>query len=187
MSGARTQAVGTILLAVATAIAAPARAGADDVRREGDYAGVRPGAPAEARPGKPRRPPPKDALTWIGFAAKDGGAELFAQAPSSFTVVQWTEKGQLVVVLEGLRRQVANTRRPLDTRFFDAPIARVAARRIGAARAARGAPAHKAGIELRISFKDPRAAHELAVRTATEADGMFYAYLSAAAPPATEP
>ncbi|MCE9572602.1 MAG: hypothetical protein K8W52_05550 [Deltaproteobacteria bacterium] len=175
--------LGPILLAVATAVAlGGASARADDIRREGDYGGVRPGAPAEAKPGKPRRPPPKDALSWLGFSAKDGGAELFAQARSSFTVVQWVEKGQVVVVLEGLRRQVANTRRPLDTRFFDSPIARVTARAIGA-RAGKGAAAHKAGIELRISFKDPKQAHELAVRTATEADGMFYAYLSAAGAP----
>lgn len=175
---------GPILLAVATAVAlGGASARADDVRHEGDYGGVRPGAPAEQQAGKPRRPPPKDALTWLGFSAKDGGAELFAQAKSSFTVVQWVEKGQVVVVLEGLRRQIANTRRPLDTRFFDTPIARVAARPIGAGRAGKGGPAHKAGIALRISFKDPKQAHELAVRTATEADGMFYAYLSAAGAP----
>lgn len=173
------------ILALATAIALTGGAArADGPHQEGDYGGVQPGRPADHDGKKPRRPPPKGALTWIGFAPKDGGAELFAQAASAFTVVQAVESGQLVVVLEGLRRQVANTRRPLDTRFFDSPIARISARPVGAHGAGHGGPAHKAGIELRIAFKDPKQAHEAQLRTATEADGLFYAYLSVAGTPA---
>ncbi len=154
---------------------------ADD-HREGEYGGVTPGqtqAAADAAAAKdhkrPKRPPPKDELTWIGFQSKDGGGELFFQAPASFTVAQWIDKGQVVLVLEGLHRQVRNTRRPLDTRYFDAPIARVTARPVGAHGG--GGSAHKAGIEVRIAFKNPKDAHAASVRTATEADGMFYAYL----------
>lgn len=152
-----------------------ANAVADEQHKEGEYGGVTPGqgsgAPHDG--GKhAKRPPPKDELTWIGFAAKDGGGgELFFQAPAAFTVSQRVEKGDVVLVLEGLHRQVRNLRRPLDTRYFDAPIARVIARPVGAH------GAHKAGIEVRIAFKTAKDAHEAAIRTATEADGMFYAYL----------
>jgi len=148
---------------------------ADD-HREGEYGGVRPGVAATpAPPGKRvHHPPRKDELTWLGFEAKEGAGELFFQAPAGFNVVQWVDKGQLVVVLEGLHRQVKNTRRPLDTRYFDAPVARVTARPVGAHG---GARAHKAGIEVRVAFKNPKDAREGALRTATEPDGMFYAYL----------
>ena len=152
-----------------------ASAVADEQHKEGEYGGVTPGqGPHE--PGKHRRPPPRDELTWIGFAAKDGGGgELFFQAPAAFTVAQRVEKGEVVLVLEGLHRQVRNLRRPLDTRDFDAPIARVTARPVGGG--GRGATAHKAGVEVRVAFKSAKDAHEAAVRTATEADHMFYAYL----------
>ncbi len=145
---------------------------------EGAYGGVTAGqgSAATEAPGdrekRKHRPPAKDELTWIGFAAREGGGgELFFQAPAAFTVAQRVEKGEVVLVLEGLHRQVKNLRRPLDTRYFDAPIARVVARPVGA----RGG--HKAGIEVRIAFKSAKDAHEASVRTATEADGMFYAYL----------
>jgi hypothetical protein len=158
-----------------------ARAQVPPDHREGEYGGVTPGqataatpAPTPPKARRARRPPPKDQLTWIGFEAKDGSGQLFFQAPASFNVVQRVDKGQLVLVLEGLHRQVANTRRPLDTRYFDVPIARVTARPTGAGRG------HRAGIEVRIAFKNAKDAHEASVRTATEADGMFYAYLDVA-------
>jgi hypothetical protein len=151
-----------------------ANAVADEQHKEGAYGGVTPGQGSGAHDGgkHAKRPPPKDELTWIGFAAKDGGGgELFFQAPAAFTVSQSVVKGEVVLVLEGLHRQGRNLRRPLDTRYFDAPIARVTARPVGA----RGG--HKSGIEVRIAFKTAKDAHEAAIRTATEADGMFYAYL----------
>jgi hypothetical protein len=136
---------------------------------EGAYGGVTPGEkPSDKdRPdAKHKRPPPKDELTWIGFQAKDGGGgELFFQAPAAFTVSQRVDKGHVVVVLEGLHRQVKNARRPLDTRYFDTPIARVTA-----------TPRRK-GVEVRIAFKNAKDAHEAQVRTAAGPDGMFYAYL----------
>src|SRR5262249_23547781 len=80
---------------------------ADEQHKEGEYGGVTPGqgsaAPHEGK--RAKRPPPKDELTWIGFAARDGGGgELFFQAPSAFTVAQRVEKGDVVLVLEGLHR-----------------------------------------------------------------------------------
>jgi hypothetical protein len=159
-------------LILAALLAGSAARAQPEQHREGEYGGVTPGEkPAsdvkDAAKPRHRRPPPKDELTWIGFQAKEGGGgELFFQAPAQFTVTQHVEKGQVVVTLAGLHRQVKNARRPLDTRYFDAPIARVTAR-----------PRGKKGIEVRIAFKAPKDAHEASVRTATEADGMFYAYL----------
>jgi hypothetical protein len=158
-----------------------AAASADGRHQEGAYGGVTAGqgSGATEAPGdrgkRPRRPPAKDELTWIGFQAHDGGGgELFFQAPAGFTVAQRVERGEVVLVLEGLHRLAHNTWRELDTRYFDTPIARVRARPVGA-RSGKGA--HKAGVEVRIAFKRAKDVHEASARTATEGDGMFYAYL----------
>jgi hypothetical protein len=168
-----------VLLASGPAWAAPA-----GEHPEGEYGGVTPGEAPPSHPdehpgGKARkpRPPPRHTLTWIGFEAKDGDAHLFFQAAEPFTAVQYVDHDTLVVVLEGLRHMRHNTRRPLDTRFFDQPVARVVARPVGARRAGKAGPGHKAGVMIRIWFKDPKAVREGAIRTATEADKLFYTYL----------
>jgi len=161
--------------------AAVAGPGTGTVHHEGAYGGVTAGQGSGAtedpgdREKHKQRAPAKDELTWIGFQAHDGGGgELFFQAPSAFTVSQRVERGTVVLLLEGLHRQAHNTGRELDTRYFDTPIARVRARPVGARG---GKDAHKAGIEVRIDFKNAKDAHEAQARTATEGDGMFYAYL----------
>jgi hypothetical protein len=174
-------------------LAAPAYADTPP-HKEGRYGGVKPGEPqprdAAAKPARPKRLPPKGTLTWIGFEAKDGGAEVFFQAVAPFELTQHVEGATLVVHLE-LRRLGHNTWRQIDTRFFDNPLAGIVARAVGAARAKKDHPARAAGIEARIAFKNAKAAREAALRTATEADGMFYAYLSfpegTDAPPAAPP
>ncbi|HET7499776.1 MAG TPA: hypothetical protein VFK02_02205 [Kofleriaceae bacterium] len=167
-------------------LAAPAYA--DNPHREGQYSGVTPGeVPARdptAKPARPRRPPPKGTLTWVGFEAKDGGAEVFFQSVAPFEVSQRIEGSTLVVHL-GLSRLGHNTWRQVDTRFFDNPLAGIVARAVGAARATKTRRGHGAGIEARISFKNARDVREGEVRTAAEADGMFYAYLKF--PEGTEP
>jgi hypothetical protein len=146
---------------------------------EGDYGGVVPGQPQRNdNKGKIKRSAAKGTLTWIGFEAKNGGAEVFFQSVAPFELEQHVEGGQLVVVLGGLNRLGQNTWRPVDTRFFDNPLAKIAAARVGAARATKDKAAHAAGIEIRIAFKNAKDAHEATVKSATEADGMFYAYLS---------
>jgi hypothetical protein len=153
---------------------------------EGEYGGVSPGQPRKEPSKRPTRPTPKGTLSWIGFEAKNGGAELFFQSVAPFELAQHVEGGALVVHLTGLSRLGQNTWRPIDARYFDTPIAKVAARKVGAAR---GKNAHPAGIEVRITFKNAKDAKEGALRTATEADGFFYAYLdwtgSGSAEPAT--
>jgi hypothetical protein len=108
----------------------------------------------------------------VGFAAKDGGAEVFFQSATKFEVSQELSGGALIVHLAGLTRQVTNTRRPIDTRFFDNPLARITAQ--PGKRGKRG----KRGVDVRIVFKNPKDARQGTLRTATEADGLFYAYLS---------
>jgi hypothetical protein len=152
--------------------------------REGAYSGVTPGQtqphdPAldrSSRPAKPKRPPSRGTLTWVGFEAKDGGAEVFFQSVAPFEVRQRVEGAHLVVHLT-LTRLGHNTWRQIDTRFFDNPLSGIVARVVGAARATKDRPAHGSGIEARIAFKNAKDIKEAAVRSATEADGMYYAYL----------
>ena len=145
---------------------------------EGEYGGVAPDHPGRPDPNqKPKRPPLPGTLSWIGFEAKDGSAEIFLQSIAAFELSQHVE-GNSVVIDVPLSRLGQNTWRDVDTRYFDSPIAHIVARRVGAARAGKAGPSHGAGIEVRVAFKNPKDAHEGAVRTATEADGMYYAYLS---------
>ena len=154
---------------------------ADELHREGQYGGVTPGEvqprDPSSKPARPKRPPPRGTLTWIGFTAKDGGAEVFFQSVAPFEVSQRLEGGALIVHL-GLTRLGHNTWRQVDTRFFDNPLSGILARAVGAMRATKTHPAHGAGIDVRIAFKNPKDAREATLRTATEADGMYYAYLS---------
>jgi hypothetical protein len=172
-------------LALAVALAAvsvPARA--DVTHQEGVYTGAKPGVRPGADVGKPQDRPPAGTLSWIGFEAKDGAATVWLQAAGQFEIAQRLEGATLVVEVSGLRRMVRNTRRPIDTRYFENPLARITAKVVSARRARKGRPARRGGIELRIAFKNPKDAREATTRTATEADGLFYTYLSF--PPGTD-
>lgn len=162
-----------LLASPATADTAP--------HKEGDYGGVTPGEPAtpapSARPAKAKRPPPKGTLSWIGFEAKNGGAEVFFQSVAPFEVTQHLDGATLVVHLS-LTRLGANTWRQVDTRFFDNPLAGMTAKAVHASRATKAHAAQTSGIDVRIAFKNPKDAKEAAVRTATEPDGMAYTYLT---------
>jgi hypothetical protein len=171
---------GTLVVA-APAIAQPAEAPPEGaVKKEGEYGGVTPGqAPAAEKGTKHKHAPARHSLNWLGFTPKEGGgAEVFFQAADAFDVSQRMEGNTLVVTLEGLKKQARNTRRPLDTRFFDTAIARVSTKVVRAKRGKKG------GVEVRIAFKDVKDAREGSLRTDKGADGQFYAYLSFA-PPAT--
>ena len=156
--------------------------------KEGQYGGVTPGEvqprDTSGKPARPKHPPPKGTLTWIGFTAKDGGAEVFFQSVAPFEVSQRIDGSTLIVHL-GLTRLGHNTWRQIDTRFFDNPLSGIVARAVGAVRASKDRRARPAGIEARIAFKSPKDVREATVRSATEADGMYYAYLTF--PEGTEP
>jgi hypothetical protein len=156
-------------------------ASAEDIKpqpthTEGEYGGVEPGHAQKADPGKkPKKPPPKGTLAWIGFEVKNGSSELFLQSVAAFEVSQHVEGGTLVIDLGGLSKLGQNTWRPIDTRFFDSPISRIVAARVGASK---GKSSHPAGIQVRVTFKNPKDAAQGSMRTATEGDGYFYAYLT---------
>lgn len=136
--------------------------------KEGEYGGVIPGQKdTSTRPAKPKRPPPKGTLTWIGFEAKEGGAQLFLQSVAPFQVNQKVVGATVVATLD-LSKLASNTWRRIDTRFFDNPLSGIVAQRGRRGRS----------IEVRIAFKNSKDAREGTIRTATEADGMYYAYLT---------
>jgi hypothetical protein len=145
----------------------PAPAAPSGPNAEGDYGGVQPGQPRKPDPGKKaKKPPPKGTLSWVGFEAKNGTSDVFLQAPAPFEVSQRLEGGVLVVTLSGVTKLGPNTWRPIDTRFFETPLSRITAKKKGK------------GIEVRIAFKNAKDAAQASVRTATEADDLYYAYLS---------
>ena len=146
--------------------AAYAQAPAKGPNAEGEYGGVQPGQGKKPDGKKPKKAPPKGTLSWIGFETKGGGSEVFFQSIAAFEVSQRVDGSVLVVTLGGLSRLGHNTWRPIDTRFFETPISRITAKKKGK------------GVEVRIAFKNAKEAAQGSVRTATEADGMYYAYLS---------
>lgn len=146
-------------------------------KTEGEYGGVQPGQAKKPEAGKKaKKPPPKGTLSWIGFETKNGGADVFLQSVAPFEVSQRVDNGVLIISLTGVSRLGHNTWRPIDTRFFDTSLSRITAKKKGK------------GIEVRIAFKNAKDATQASVRTATEADGMYYAYLSfAGSAPAPAP
>lgn len=135
--------------------------------REGDYGGVIPGQ----KPEKPKKAPSRGTLSWIGFEANGGGAKVFFQSPGAFEITQTVEGSTLVVHL-ALQRMGANTWRQVDTRYFENPLSGIVARQV------RKSSKGPAGIQVKINFKNPKDARQASVSTKTEADGMFYTYLS---------
>jgi hypothetical protein len=168
----------------------PADAPAVEPHAEGVYGGVNPIAPAGASKVTHRDATARKTLHWIGFQQERGATEVFLQAVEPFTIEQRVEGGALVIAIGGLTRLGKNIRRPLDTRFFDGPIVRITSKPRRARRAARGRAAITAGIDVTIAFRSGRAAAG-EVRTATGADGMYYAQLTFAGgsgeAPATQP
>lgn len=141
--------------------------------KEGEYGGVSPGHPPRAHEGKNVKPPKAGTLAWVGFQA----GTVFLQIGSAVSYTQHVEGKQLVVHLTGVKRLGRQVGRALDTRFFETPISRVTVKKVKKRKARKGKPARAAGVEVRISFKDPAAVAEASIRSATEADGLFYVYL----------
>jgi hypothetical protein len=99
---------------------------------------------------------------------------VFLQSPAPFEVLQRIDNGTLVVTLSHISRLGQNTWRPIDTRFFATPVARVTAKKKGSS------------VEVRITYKNPKEAAQGAVRTETGADGMYYVHLGFGGGTATE-
>lgn len=142
-------------------------------RLEGEYGGVRPGQSPRAHEGRNVKPPKPGTLAWIGFQ----GGTVFLQIGAEVGYSQRVDGKQLVVHLTGIKRLGRQVRRALDTRFFDTPISRVVVKKVKKRKARKGSPARAAGVEVRISYKDPATVAEASIRSAVEADGLFYLYL----------
>lgn len=166
-----------LLAAVPLARAQDDSSGATGPHPEGQYGGVNPISPADANKVKHKHAAAKNTLQWVGFQQPGGATEIFLQAAEPFTVEQRVEGGALVLSIDGLTKLGTNARRPLDTRFFETPIVRVATKARKAHRARRGHPAAKAGIDVTITFRDGKP-FTGTLRTGAEPDGMFYAYLT---------
>ena len=166
------------MLALVLAAGGEARAQDDDLPpgdgpgdgSAGTYRGVAPGegAPDRRRPHHGRTPQ----VTWLGFQAQPGGgARVFVQLDREVPHRQQIQDGALVVSLEGARAMHGNTRRFLDTRFFDTAVERVSIER---ARRRPGGPRRARGLELVIRFKNPADAREVAAEMSAGKDGFAY-------------
>jgi colicin import membrane protein len=135
------------------------------------YQGVAPGegAPAGRKPRHGRNP----TVTWLGFQPQPGGgARVFVQLDREVPHAQQVVGGELIISLERARVAHKNTRRHLDTRFFDTAVDRVA---IEPARRRPGRSRRAArGLELVIRFKDPAGARSLAAAMSAAKDGFTY-------------
>jgi hypothetical protein len=96
------------------------------------YVGVVPGRaqlPTHLR-GRPGATP--TVLTWPGFQPRaDGASRFFVQLTSRVTYEARAENGRYVVTLQGVRIPDRQTRRELDTRFFQTPVTRARLERRG--------------------------------------------------------
>ena len=138
----------------------------------GKYQGVAPGegAPDGRKPPRHGRTP---TVTWLGFQPQPGGgARVFVQLDREVAHPQEVVDGALVVSLVGARVAHSNSRRFLDTRFFDTAVERVAIEPVR--RKARGARPSGGGLELIIRFKDPATARELTSSMSAGKDGFTY-------------
>lgn len=143
----------------------------------GNYRGLNPGESASRKPRRPNR------LTWVGFQPKDDGTStLFLQLSSEVPFTQQVQNGKLVIKLDGARYGNPNTRRRLDTRFFEGALQQVTSKGVSKRRARRDQPERAAGIELTISFKNPADAREARAEMRQEEDGFHYLYLQFGAP-----
>ena len=151
--------------------------------REGEYGGVVPGQVPDQDSKRRKVRKRKNAVSWIGFQPRpDGTSRLFLRMANELTYEQSVQGEQLVVNIAGARYRHRNTRRRLDVRFFATPLSLVLSKRVSSRRARKDRPARKAGIELRISFKDKEDVREASASMSTEPDGYTYLYLEFPAP-----
>ena len=110
--------------------AAQGRATVHDARPVGAYRGVRPGSantpPRSAAAGRNRN----TVVTWPGFDPR-GGGRFFVQTTGNITTEVQVLDGRVEVLLRNVRTHLRNTRRSLETRFFNTPVVRARIERRG--------------------------------------------------------
>lgn len=98
-----------------------------------EYSGVTPGEgdhpPAERRVsgrGRARgRRPPATVATWPGFQPETGGSSrFFVQTNEPITTTMSASSGRVEITFPNTRTHLSNTRRWLETEFFDTPVLR---------------------------------------------------------------
>ena len=115
-----------------TAFVAPSRS-------VGDYAGVKPGSnnppPRVARINKARSKNTgrrATLLTWPGFEQRgSNGSRFFLQVSSLIVTEQSTGENRFELILRNASTHVRNTRRWLETRYFNTPVTRARVERRG--------------------------------------------------------
>lgn len=101
-----------------------------EAREVGEYAGVRPGAnntPPRAQAARNAR---NTVVTWPGFEPR-GGGRFFVQTTGNIITEVHQSDGRVEVVLKNARTHLRNTRRWLETRFFNTPVRRARIERRG--------------------------------------------------------
>ncbi|MFK8000960.1 MAG: hypothetical protein AB8H86_15300 [Polyangiales bacterium] len=101
-----------------------------EARDVGEYAGVRPGAnntPPRAQAARNAR---NTVVTWPGFEPR-GGGRFFVQTTGNIITEVNQSEGRVEVVLKNARTHLRNTRRWLETRFFNTPVRRARIERRG--------------------------------------------------------
>lgn len=97
-----------------------------------EYSGVVPGEgdhpPAEGRirRGSRGRRAPATVATWPGFqpAGPTGGSRFFVQTTAPITTSVSSSSGRVEITFPNTRTHLSNTRRWLETEFFDTPVLR---------------------------------------------------------------
>lgn len=110
-------------------LATPALAQRIEVRNAhatGDYAGVAPeNQHTPPRHGAVRRSQGGSLITWPGFQMRaDGGSRFFLQVSQAPQTELARTQGRVELLVRGTATHVRNTRRPLETRFFNTPVTR---------------------------------------------------------------
>lgn len=94
-------------------------------RAVGAYEGVVPGEAHDPSHLRGRAGATPAVATWPGFQPRsDGASRFFLQTTAPVSMDIHSEHGRFVVVLHGLRIPDRQTRRALDTRFFNTPVTR---------------------------------------------------------------
>ena len=122
----------TVFAQEGTAFVAPSRS-------VGEYAGVKPGSnnppPRIARVNRARsknRGRRATLLTWPGFEQRaNGGSRFFLQVSSLIVTEQSSGENRFELILRNSTTHVGNTRRWLETRFFNTPVTRARVERRG--------------------------------------------------------
>lgn len=101
-----------------------------EAREVGEYAGVRPGANNRPPRAQAARNASGTVVTWPGFEPR-GGGRFFVQTTGTIITEVHQSEGRVEVVLKNARTHLRNTRRWLETRFFNTPVRRARIERRG--------------------------------------------------------